>query len=272
MRSLRQCRRRVRGSRSSSATAAGSTTRSTRGCGRAMSRCASAIKARVKTQCRSSRPQASAICACGAKCTPTRSSARWRARSLAKVGATPARISSMRQMRRCSPHAWNALVPRLWPRPRALAKNLLIERLQSMLVRGMTPRMNEPHRPGVTMITGASGFIGSRLRDSLIDEGYDVVALTRAGSPEPKRGRAAAVDYSDVASLERVLERERPQLLFHVAGSTKGVTYDDFERGNVMPTRNLLAAARQVHPDLQRFVHISSLTAYGPSANDSPHL
>ena len=123
---------------------------------------------------------------------------------------------------------------------------------------------------GVALVTGASGFIGSRLRDALLDDGYDVVALTRPDSKAPKQGRAAAVAYDQPETLERVLADERPELIFHVAGATKGVTYQDFERGNVMPTKNLLDAVRKVHPTLARFVHISSLTAYGPSTPEQP--
>lgn len=130
--------------------------------------------------------------------------------------------------------------------------------------------MSEAYRPGVALITGASGFIGGRLRDALLDDGHDVVALTRAGSPEPKRGRAAAVDYADLASLERVLQEELPELVFHVAGATKGVTYEHYRSGNVMPTQNLLEAVRRAHPGLRRFVHVSSLAAYGPSEPDNP--
>jgi nucleoside-diphosphate-sugar epimerase len=130
--------------------------------------------------------------------------------------------------------------------------------------------MSEPYRPGVVLITGASGFIGSRLRDALLDDGHDVVALTRAGSPEPRRGRGVPVDYAEPESLERVLQQERPELVFHVAGATKGVTYAEYQRGNVMPTENLLEAVRKTHPGLRRFVHVSSLTAYGPSAPDNP--
>lgn len=130
--------------------------------------------------------------------------------------------------------------------------------------------MSDNPRAGVAMITGASGFIGGRLRDSLLDDGYDVVVLTREGSPEPTRGRGRPVDYSAPETLERALEEERPELLFHVAGVTKGVSREDFRRGNVMPTRNLLEAALKVHPGLRRFVHISSLTAFGPATEDEP--
>lgn len=134
----------------------------------------------------------------------------------------------------------------------------------------MTSRMTDAPRPGVALITGASGFIGQHLRDSLLADGYDVVALTRAGSPAPKRGRAAAVDYAEPETLERVMREERPELVFHVAGATKGVSYADFQRGNVMPTQNLLDAVRKHDPGIKRFVHVSSLTAYGPSTLEQP--
>ena len=51
------------------------------------------------------------------------------------------------------------------------------------------------------LITGASGFVGSRLRDALLDAGADVVAIRRSSSPEPKRGRSVVGDYADVDGL-----------------------------------------------------------------------
>ncbi len=132
--------------------------------------------------------------------------------------------------------------------------------------------MSGDFNPKVALVTGASGFVGGRLRQALLRDGWDVVALTRAGSPAPKEGRAAAVDYADPASLQRVVERERPEIVYHVAGATKGVHYDDFFRGNVMPTRNLAIALRNAHPTVGRLLHLSSLTAYGPSTPDEPRV
>lgn len=122
---------------------------------------------------------------------------------------------------------------------------------------------------GKVVVTGASGFIGSQLRDALLAAGCDVVCLVRPSSPKPTRGRAAAVDYADTDGLRRVFAAERPDYVFHVAGATKGVSYDDYYNGNVLPTQNLLAALRDAHPGVKRFVHVSSLAAYGPS-NDGP--
>ena len=125
---------------------------------------------------------------------------------------------------------------------------------------------------GKALITGASGFIGSRLRDALLERGADVVAIRRKGSPPSKKGRSVEAEYDDLEGLTRLVAAEKPDWVFHVAGATKGVTYEDFRRANVMPTRNLLEATAKAHPGLGRFVHVSSLTSYGPSSASRPHL
>lgn len=122
---------------------------------------------------------------------------------------------------------------------------------------------------GKVLLTGASGFIGSNLRDALLAAGADVVSLVRAVSPAARKGRSLAVDYADLAGLTALVAAERPDYVFHVAGATKGVTLDEYRRANVVPTRHLLLALERVHPDVKRFVHVSSLTAYGPS-NEGP--
>lgn len=133
----------------------------------------------------------------------------------------------------------------------------------------MHASLSQPVKAKV-IVTGASGFIGSRLRDALLAAGSDVVSLVRASSPQVMRGRSAAVDYADEASLRRVIEQEQPEYVFHVAGATKGVTPKDFFRGNVLPTQSLVRALRGTSA-LKRFVLVSSLTAYGPS-NEGPPL
>ena len=123
---------------------------------------------------------------------------------------------------------------------------------------------------GKILITGTSGFIGSRVRDTLLEAGADVVSIRRAGSPEPSAGRSIVADYADVESLRAIMSEEQPSYVLHIAGVTKGRVYEDFCRGNVMPTRNLLKAVRDEGISLQRFVHVSSLTSYGPSVPDAP--
>lgn len=131
--------------------------------------------------------------------------------------------------------------------------------------------MDMPTLGGKVLITGASGFIGRRLRDALFASGCEIVSVHRAGSAPSKVGRCVEVDYSQVAELERIVDAEKPDYVVHLAGVTKGSSYEDFRRGNVMPTRNLLTAVRREHPMIKRFVLISSLAAYGPSATVAPH-
>lgn len=124
---------------------------------------------------------------------------------------------------------------------------------------------------GKALITGASGFIGTNLRDALLAAGADVVAIRRKSSPAPTKGRSVIAEYDDLDRLTAVMREEKPDWVFHVAGATKGVTYEDFQRANVMPTRNLLEALVREHPDVKRFVLVSSLTSYGPSTPERPH-
>lgn len=119
---------------------------------------------------------------------------------------------------------------------------------------------------GKVVLTGASGFIGGRLRERLLADGADVISIRRKGSPPSKTGRSVELDYEDLASLERFFADERPRYVLHVAGATKGVSYEDFRKANVMPTENLLKAVVSSHPSLERFTLVSSLAAFGPSA------
>ncbi len=123
---------------------------------------------------------------------------------------------------------------------------------------------------GKVILTGASGFIGGRLRERLLVDGADVISVRRKGSPPAKTGRSVELDYEDLPAIERLLEEERPHYVVHVAGATKGVSYRDFQRANVMPTENLLKAIAAKHRDLERFTLVSSLAAFGPSAVGQP--
>lgn len=124
---------------------------------------------------------------------------------------------------------------------------------------------------GKVLLTGASGFIGGRLRDGLLARGCDVLAIRRKGSPPAKKGRSVEAEYEDAEGLVKLMESEKPDYVFHVAGATKGVTYGDFHRANVVPTQNLVAALEKSHPATQRFVLVSSLAAFGPSSRERPH-
>lgn len=130
--------------------------------------------------------------------------------------------------------------------------------------------MERPRLEGKVVLTGASGFIGGRLRERLLADGADVLSLRRRGSPPSKAGRSVELDYEDLPALERLFAVEQPRYVLHVAGATKGVRYDDFWRANVMPTQNLVRAAAPLQAGLERFTLVSSLAAYGPTVAGAP--
>lgn len=57
----------------------------------------------------------------------------------------------------------------------------------------------------------------------------------------------------------------------HAAGATKCLHAEDFFRSNTEGTRNLVDALRELDMPLKRFVFVSSLSVYGPVAEQQPY-
>lgn len=91
------------------------------------------------------------------------------------------------------------------------------------------------------------------------------------GALEDPDAPVVRVDYGEVAQLIEVIRSHQPTYIIHLAGVTKGRTYEDFQKGNVVPTQHLLQALDDAGHWPQRFVHVSSLAAYGPSTREKPH-
>ena len=111
-------------------------------------------------------------------------------------------------------------------------------------------------------LTGGSGFIGGRLIERLRGEGHGVRALARSDAAaervrergaEPVRG-----DLSDVAAMRA--GADGCELAFHAAATLGDWgRREDFERGNVEGTDNVLRAAREA--GVRRFVHVGTEAA-----------
>jgi nucleoside-diphosphate-sugar epimerase len=111
-------------------------------------------------------------------------------------------------------------------------------------------------------LTGGSGFIGGRLIVRLVSDGYSVRALARSdGSAttvaglgaEPVRGELG--DRSALAAGAAGCE-----LAFHLAAHLgEWGPWEDFERGNVEGTRNVIAACREA--GVGRLVHCGTEAA-----------
>lgn len=124
----------------------------------------------------------------------------------------------------------------------------------------------------IAVVTGSSGFIGSRLVRQLVAEGYHVRRLVRSSS-RPWHDASVethVVDFEDVVSLRKHPALADAEHVFHLAGVTKALTADEFRRGNVVPTVNLLRAL-DGRAALRRVVVVSSQAAAGPArALDAP--
>ncbi|MGB6772097.1 MAG: NAD-dependent epimerase/dehydratase family protein, partial [Candidatus Dormiibacterota bacterium] len=70
------------------------------------------------------------------------------------------------------------------------------------------------------VVTGGAGFIGSHLTDRLLREGHEVAVVDDLSGGRREQVSDQARFYQlDVASewLGRVVERERPEVVFHLA-------------------------------------------------------
>ena len=119
---------------------------------------------------------------------------------------------------------------------------------------------------GKTLVTGASGFVGSHVVRALLERGDDVrVTLRRDSSRAALEGlevEVATAQLGDRAALRRALRGV--DRVFHVAGTTNlRASPAELARVNVEGTRNVLEEA--LRAGVERVVHTSSMGAVGPA-------
>jgi dihydroflavonol-4-reductase len=119
---------------------------------------------------------------------------------------------------------------------------------------------------GRTLVTGATGFVGSHVTRALVARGDDVRVTVRASSSrEALEGLdvdVAVAQLGDRAALRRALRGV--DRVFHVAGTTHlRATPADLARVNVDGTRVVMEEA--LRAGVERVVHTSSIGAVGPA-------
>lgn len=122
-----------------------------------------------------------------------------------------------------------------------------------------------------TLVTGASGFLGSHIARELVSRGENVRVLMRPSSTNRAVGDLSLEyvtgDLRDAASLERAVAGV--QYVFHVAADYRlwARKSRDIYDSNVGGTKNLLAAAKRAA--VEKFIYTSTVATI---AVDRPEL
>ncbi len=129
------------------------------------------------------------------------------------------------------------------------------------------------------LVTGAAGFIGSHLAETLLHRGESVVAIDNFNDYyDPARKRANVAGFKDhpnlhfyeedlrnATAIEQIFATHRPRAVAHL-GAYGGVRYSIgraklYTEVNIVGTINLLETARQTGLDV--FVFASTSSVYG---------
>jgi nucleoside-diphosphate-sugar epimerase len=118
------------------------------------------------------------------------------------------------------------------------------------------------------VVTGASGFLGGRLTELLLEQGRSVIALGRNREALARlSGLGAAVRAVDLSDREGLLRAipEGASLVHCGALSSPWGKPADFYRSNVLGTQVLCSVANE--RGVSRFVHISTPSVYVEKAS-----
>lgn len=124
------------------------------------------------------------------------------------------------------------------------------------------------------LLTGANGFVGSHILDSLRARGIPTAVLLR-----PTADRRFIENHLPHVEVRTGSIGDQPSLgaaledithVIHCAGCTKALRAEGFHEVNHRGARNVVEAVNQRPGQIQRLVHISSLAAGRPALPDRP--
>jgi dTDP-glucose 4,6-dehydratase len=121
------------------------------------------------------------------------------------------------------------------------------------------------------LVTGAAGFLGSHLCDSLLNEGYSVVGVDnffrgkKTNLPSHDNFKFYEIDLRDFESIKEMMINEEPQIVIHYAAINGTKYFYDIPykvcNDNIKLTQNILNACT---PSVEKIVYASSSEIYGP--------
>jgi GDP-4-dehydro-6-deoxy-D-mannose reductase len=133
---------------------------------------------------------------------------------------------------------------------------------------------SEPTLPNVTthLVTGAQGYVGRYLTHELLSRRSDatVIGVGRSAHEGDAIDRYAyeRADVVDTAGMREVLERYRPERIFHLATAARNDSRADITRTDVLGTVSLFDAIVTIEGYRPRVVIGSSGGVYGTLDDD----
>ncbi len=122
------------------------------------------------------------------------------------------------------------------------------------------------------LLTGATGYVGHQLALKLASHNFKVHALIRdKDSNKIPKHKNIVVCEGDLCDYESILKAlEGCAYVFHTAAYTnlRCKNIDNFYKGNVLGTENILKAALQFQ--VKKVIYTSTLAVYGPSFKEVP--
>ena len=124
------------------------------------------------------------------------------------------------------------------------------------------------------ILTGASGFIGSRLLTLLLEKGYEVYGLVRRSSNDPfvriehikNRLRILSGSITDLGAVRSVMEQARPDEVYNLAAqSFVGTSWEQAKLTteiNALGVLSLLNAIKYFSPT-SKFYQASTSEMFG---------
>lgn len=125
------------------------------------------------------------------------------------------------------------------------------------------------------LITGATGFIGGFIVDEALNRGMQVWVAVRPTSSRKyltdPRIQFLELNLGNKEQMKERMGNLKFDYVVHAAGATKCLHAEDFFRSNTEGTKNLVQALIELQMPLKRFVFVSSLSVYGPVAEEQPY-
>ena len=126
------------------------------------------------------------------------------------------------------------------------------------------------------LITGASGFVGGSLVEEAISRGLTVHSAIRRSSNtgilELLDTTLVYFDFEDIDGMSQILKEGNYDYIIHNAGLTKAKAKEAYFKVNEQYLRNLIEAIRKADLQLDKFLFVSSLAAYGPADYQDDHI